>query len=62
MAQYESEFTQFMREWMGKHPEEHKEQKSGRDLWWDKAPQPLDVQQREAAAKVPVKPYYYELD
>lgn len=59
MAQYESEFTQFMREWMKKHPEEREKQKTGREMWWDKAPRPLEAAQCDAEAKVPVKPYYY---
>jgi hypothetical protein len=56
---YESEHTKFMREWMGKHPEEAAEQQKGRALWWDK-PQSVAEQQRLQAARVPVKPYYYD--
>ncbi len=62
MAQYESEFTQFMRAWMEKHPEAREEQKTGREMWWDKAPRPLAATQRDAEAQVPVKPYYYDID
>jgi len=61
MALYESEHTKFMREWMEKHPEEATEQKKGRALWWDK-PQDVDTRTRQNAAKVPVKPYYYQTD
>ncbi|MCB1938625.1 MAG: DUF3460 family protein [Rhodocyclaceae bacterium] len=61
MALYESEHTKFMREWMEKHPEESAEQKKGRALWWDK-PQDADTRTRQNAAKVPVKPYYYQTD
>jgi hypothetical protein len=57
---YVSEYTQFMNEWMKKHPEELAAQKSGRDLWWDRGDQKLDEQTRLAAAKVPQKPYYYD--
>jgi hypothetical protein len=48
-----------MREWMEKHPEQRAEQKKGRALWWDK-PQRVDDQKRLAAARVPVKAYYYD--
>lgn len=60
MAMYESEHTRFMREWLEKHPQELDEQKKGRALWWDKAPQNADARQRLAAATVPQKPYYYD--
>lgn len=61
MAIYESEHTRFMREWMEKHPEELVEQKKGRALWWDK-PQALDAQKRAEDSRVPVKPYYYDIN
>ncbi|MCX8018833.1 MAG: DUF3460 family protein, partial [Rhodocyclaceae bacterium] len=32
---YESEYTQFIRAWLEKHPEERAVQQSGRALWWD---------------------------
>lgn len=57
---YVSEYTQFMRTWLQQHPEELDVQKSGRLLWWDRAPRDLAEQQRQAAAKVPQKPYYYD--
>ena len=59
MAMCESDHTKFMREWMEKHPEQRAEQKKGRALWWDK-PQRVDDQKRLAAARVPVKAYYYD--
>jgi len=59
MAQYESEHTQFMREWMDKHPEETAVQQSGRALWWDKAPLSLEERQRLQESKVPQKAYTY---
>jgi hypothetical protein len=62
MALYESEHTKFMREWMEKHPEELREQQRGRALWWDKPPQTLQAMQDSVAAKVPNKPYYYDVD
>lgn len=60
MAMYESEHTIFMREWMGKNPQELDEQKSGRALWWDKAPQDQETLRRINEARVPVKAYYYD--
>ena len=61
MAMYESDHTKFKREWMEKHPEQRDEQKEGRALWWDK-PQSVEEQKRVAAARVPVKPYYYDIN
>jgi hypothetical protein len=59
MAQYESEHTKFMREWMDKHPEEVAEQQAGRALWWDKAPQTPEEQRRLQESRVPQKAYTY---
>jgi hypothetical protein len=33
---YESEATQYMRDFMAQHPEELESQKKGRGVWWDK--------------------------
>lgn len=57
---YESEHTRFMREWLAQHPEEIAVQQSGRALWWDRGTRDLEEQQRQAAARVPQKPYYYD--
>lgn len=62
MAQYESEFTQFMRDWMAAHPEQAAVQNAGRALWWDKIPRPLETIAQDNAAKVVVKPYYYDIN
>ena len=37
MANYESDHTRFMREYLEKHPEERDSQKKGRAIWWDHA-------------------------
>ena len=37
MANYESDHTKFMREYLAKHPEEVASQKKGRAIWWDHA-------------------------
>ena len=39
MAQYESELTKFMRQFLQQHPEEEESRKKGRAIWWDKNPQ-----------------------
>ena len=58
MAGYESEHTNFMREWMQKHPEERNEQQKGRALWWDK-PQDAETNREYAVGEVPAKAYPY---
>jgi len=58
---YESEHTKFMREWMAKHPEQREVQKQGRALWWDKK-QDVQTTERNAASKVPQKPYPYDVN
>ncbi len=60
MAMYESEHTQWMREWLQRHPEELQEQKTGRALWWDKPPQDEETRRRQTESRVPAKPYYYD--
>jgi len=37
MAQYESDLTKFMRQFLEQHPEVIESQKKGRAVWWDKA-------------------------
>ena len=59
---YESDYTKFMREWLAQHPEELVVQQDGRALWWDRGSRDLAEQQRLAAAKVPQKPYYYDVN
>lgn len=36
ITEYESEATQFMRQFMARHPEEAASQRKGRGIWWDK--------------------------
>jgi len=38
MAQYESDLTKFMRQYLEQHPEELESQQKGRAAWWDKDP------------------------
>ena len=35
MADYESEHTKFIREYLKQHPEEVESQRQGRAVWWD---------------------------
>ncbi|MBR4876305.1 MAG: DUF3460 family protein [Rhodocyclaceae bacterium] len=58
MVGYESEHTQFMREWMAAHPKEAEEQQKGRALWWDR-PQSPELTKGFAEARVPTYKYYY---
>ncbi|MGH8705795.1 MAG: DUF3460 family protein [Burkholderiales bacterium] len=37
MAQYESDLTRFIREYLEQHPEELESQRKGRAIWWDKS-------------------------
>jgi hypothetical protein len=62
MEKYESEHTQFIRDWLKQHPEEIAEQKAGRALWWDKPPQTPAVRKDSLAATVPPKAYYYDVN
>jgi hypothetical protein len=45
-AGYESETTQFMRDFFEKHPEEVVSQREGRGIWWDK-----DARERTAPSE-----------
>jgi hypothetical protein len=37
MAQYESDITKFIRNFLEEHPEEIASQRKGRAIWWDKS-------------------------
>ncbi len=55
---YVSEFGQFIKEYLDRHPEVVADQYRGRAIWWDK---PADFKQMEEAAKdsVPIADGYY---
>lgn len=57
---YDSEFTLFMREWLTKHPEQREVRRTGIAIWWDRL-QDLEARSRFEAARLPVKPYYYDI-
>ena len=59
MADYESEHTRFMRDWMQQHPDAAQDQKEGRALWWDK-PQDPQRSAENRASKIPQSAYYYQ--
>ncbi len=58
MAIYESEITQFMREFLDKNPQVVEKQKKHRATWWDR-PQSLEQQATDEASKVPKNSYEY---
>lgn len=51
ITEYESETTQFMRDFLARHPEEVVSQKIGRRIWWDK-----DARERTAPAEARTAP------
>lgn len=56
MADYESETTQFLRDFMKKHPETEAEQRRNRATWWDRK---LDAdEQRRFQSAEESKPAY----
>jgi hypothetical protein len=59
---YESEHTQFMREWLAQHPEQRDEKQRGRALWWDKEARSMDDLQRANESRVAQKPYCYDVN
>lgn len=62
MALYESDHTRFMRDWLAQHPLELATKHTGHALWWNKPPLDADARARLAAARVPRKPYYYDVN
>lgn len=55
---YVSEFAEFMKEYLDRHPEIVADQYRGRAIWWDK---PADFKMMAESDKdsVPVNSYYY---
>lgn len=58
MKNYESETTQFLRDFLKKHPEVLDKQRKARATWWDR-PQDFKENERLEAAEVPKKSYEY---
>lgn len=56
---YQSEFTQFMNDFLDKHPEVDTERRELRLTWWER-PQNADDARRWKESRVPQKPYVYQ--
>lgn len=60
MAQnYESEITQFLKQYKQQHPDIEQRQREGRARLWDKNLDP-DLQEQFKAGRVQQKPYVYQ--
>lgn len=55
---YESDTTQFIREFLQKHPEVVEKQRDARSTWWDR-PQDREQRKKFEDARLPKKPYEY---
>ena len=58
MKNYESDTTQFIRDFLNKHPEVVDKQGQARTTWWDR-PQDFKERARLESAEVPKKGYEY---
>jgi hypothetical protein len=59
---YQSEYTQFLKEFKQSHPQVDKDQIDGRSRLWDKAPINLEDVKRAEASRVKQKAYVYQPD
>jgi len=60
-SNYVSEHTRWMNEQLEQNPEWVESQRAGRALWWDKK-QDQESTASQTAAKVPQKPYPYDVN
>jgi hypothetical protein len=60
MADYESDFTQFLKQLKRERPHLDAAQQTGRAIWWDREPLDLEQARRLKDARVPQKPYPYQ--
>ncbi len=58
---YESDITEFLRNYKKQHPDTEQRQREGRARLWDKYIDP-ELQEGFKAAKVPQQPYVYYQD
>ena len=58
LKNYVSETTQFLRDFLKKHPEVVEKQEQARAIWWDR-PQDIKERDRLDQAEVPKKSYEY---
>ena len=56
---YESDITTLMRELLRDKPQIVEDQKKGRAMWWDKAPDP-DLQRRKQESTIGQQAYVYQ--
>jgi hypothetical protein len=56
---YESDATRFIRDLLQKKPEIVAEQKKGRAIFWDKAPEEVELRRELDRGRVAQKPYVY---
>jgi len=57
---YVSDHTQFIKKLMEEKPDLPKQQREGRDIWWDKTPDELDDRNRMDEGRVAQRPYVYD--
>ena len=59
---YVSDHTQFIKKLMEEKPELPKQQREGREIWWDKTPDELRELERMDERKVAQTPYVYQTE
>jgi len=60
MAKYVSELTGFLRALRQERPDIERQQKEGRDLWWDCNPDPDDLRRWQQSSVRPGGYVYYQ--
>lgn len=58
---YESDITQFLKNYKKEHPDVEQRQREGRSRLWDK-PQDPELAEAFKQSKVPQRPYVYQND
>jgi hypothetical protein len=59
---YQSEYTQFLKDFKQSHPQVEQNQIDGRNRLWDKAPINLEDVKRDEVSRVKQKAYVYQPD
>ena len=59
---YVSDHTQFIKKLMEEKPELPKQQREGREIWWDKTPQELSDLANMDERRVAQTPYVYQTE
>ena len=59
-SHYESDITRFLKELKQKDPALEEKQRTGRAIFWDKAPINLDERKRTEESRVKQQPYVYQ--